>query len=236
MTRVAARVAAVAVALLLGAAPAAAQEPDSPLPPPDTAECGSLFERLNLDRLRLGALGAYVGAVKPAQARTTTLYSVSADYGEVTPRVHLVFTATYWGSRFSNAAIGRFEKQLREQIVDTTGDYELDVGRVTISDIPLGADFRWLPRPNATLRPYVGGGFAAHVINAEGKIISGTFVERALDNITAGVAGVVGADLYLVRSFNVGVQARFDLLSGSRFGAVRVGGSYVFEPRTGRQP
>ena len=215
---------------------AAAQEPDSPLPPPDTTvDCGSLFERLNLDRLRLGALGAYVGAVKPAQARTTTLYSLSADYGEVSPKLHLVFTATYWGSRFSNEAIGRFERQLREQIVDSTGDYELDVGRVTISDIALGADFRWFPRPNATLRPYVGGGFAAHVINAEGRIISGTFVERALDNITAGVAGLAGADLYLLPSFTVGAQARLDLLSGSRFAGIRLGGSYVFEQRTGRR-
>jgi hypothetical protein len=226
----------VAVAAVALPRAAAAQEPDSPLPPPDTTvDCGSLFERLNLDRLRLGAFGAYVGAVKPAQARATSLYSLSADYGEISPRLHLVFTATYWGSRFSNEAIGRFERQLREQIVDTTGDYELTVGRVTISDIALGADFRWFPRPNATLRPYVGGGFAAHVINAEGRIISGTFVVRALDNITAGVAGLAGADLYLLPSFNVGVQARVDLLSGSRFAAVRLGGSYVFEQRTGRR-
>ena len=226
------------VAAALFAIPLGAQEeePDSPLPPPDSISCGSLFERLNLDRLRLSALGASVGAVKPAQARATSLYSLSADYGEVTRGVHLVFTATYWGSRFSNAALGRFERQLREQISDTTGDYELTVGRVTISDIALGGDFRWLPRPNATLRPYVGGGLAVPVINAEGKIISGTFVERALDNITAGVAGLAGADLYLLPSLNVGVQARFDLLSGSRFGAIRVGGSYVFEQRTGRRP
>ena len=222
---------------MLLARPAAAQEPDSPLPPPDTTvECGSLFERLNLDRLRLGALGAYVGAVKPAQARATSLYSLSADYGEVSRGVHLVFTATYWGSSLSSEAMNRFRIQLEEQITDSTGDYELDVGRVTISDIALGADFRWLPRPRATLRPYAGGGIAAHVINAEGRIISGTFVERALDNITAGIAGFAGADLYLLPSFNVGVQARFDLLSGSRFAAIRLGGSYVFEQRTGRRP
>ena len=95
-------------------------------------------------------------------------------------------------------------------------------------DGAFGTDLRWYPRPNATFRPYAGGGLTAHVINAEGKIIAGSFVERALDNITAGVAGMGGVDLVALEHVSLGAQARFDLLSGSRFASVRFGGSYIF--------
>ena len=218
---------------------ARAQDPDSPVPPPPPKQngcSGSLFDRLNLDRLRLRSVGIAIGAAKPTQTRATTLYAVQADYGEITPRTHLVFTATYWGSRYSNKATSLFAERVRGSITDTTGDYSLEVGRITVSDIALGADLRWFPRPNATLRPYIGGGLATHVINAEGKIIRDTFVERALDNITAGLAALVGMDLFVGPRLSVGAQARFDLVSGTRFGAVRVGGSYLFPQGTPRPP
>ena len=212
----------------LFAEPLGAQDPDSPVPPPCGCE-GSLFDRLNLDRLRLRSVGAAVGAVKPAQTRATSLYALQADYGEIARGVHVAFTATYWGSRFTSQTTERFAEALRTAITDTTEDYELDVGRINVSDISLGVDFRWFPLRNATLRPYAGGGVAAHVINAEGRIIRDTFVERALDNITAGIAALGGVDLHLGSRLSLGAQARFDLVSGMRFGAVRLGGSYMFD-------
>jgi outer membrane protein W len=80
------------------------------------------------------------------------------------------------------------------------------------------------------LRPYLGGGIAAHVVNAEGRAISGTFVERALDNITAGVLGTAGVDAVVFQHVSLGMQARYDLLSGTRFGSLRLVGSYIFTP------
>ena len=227
------RAASFAIALALLASPLGAQDPDSPVPPACGCE-GSLFDRLNLDALRLRSVGLAIGAVKPAQTRATSLYALQADYGEIARGIHVVFTATYWGSRFTNQTTERFAEALRTAIVDTTEDYELEVGRIAVSDISLGVDFRWFPLRSATLRPYAGGGVAAHVINAEGRIIRDTFVERALDNITAGIAALGGVDLHLGSRLSVGAQARFDLVSGMRYGAVRVGGSYMFD--TSRDP
>ena len=232
-----------AAALPLGAQADSTPHPAPPPPAPaDTVRrCGPIVERLNLDRLRLSAIGLDVGAVKPAQTRATSLVSLHTDYGEIGKGVHVVFTATYWGSHLTNATMAKYAAALRQAIVDTTNDYRLDLGRVSVSDIALGTDFRWFPRPAATLRPYLGGGLAVHVINAEGKAIAGTFVERALDNIAVGTAALAGADLHLGRSFDLGMQARFDLVSGVRFGALRFGGSYIFDQRAkplepGRSP
>ena len=189
-----------------------------------------MFERLNLDRLRLSALGVGGGAVRPAQTNTTTALTLHADYGEIATNWRLVFIATYWGSEINNKSIQRFEDTLNAALRDQGGTDTLRVGRITISDVALGADLRFSPRRFGRLTPYTSAGVTAHVINAEGRLIGGTLVERALDNITAGVAGAVGSDLRLPANISVGIQLRYDLLSGARFASARALATYHFGP------
>lgn len=202
-------------------------------PLPAQAE-GSLFERLGIDRLRFTALGAQVGRVNPHGIQPTTSYSVQADYGEITPGWRVVFNATYWGSRFRDRYVRAYADSLLNAIDDPTGDARVELGKITVSDIVLGADARRVLLPSAWIKPYLGGGIAAHVVNADGKLIDGTFVERATDIIAVGVAGIAGADIGVVRHISLGVQARYDFLSLARFGSLRVGASYYFDnPRSG---
>ena len=201
---------------------------------------GSLFERLNLDRLKLTALGVSVGRVTPSQVNPTQSYSIHADYGEIVPDWRMFFTATYWGSHFSDKTMRTFGDSLRKVITDPSGDDTLNLGRVSMSDIALTAETRYFPSRFAVgpLRPYLGFGIGAHVLNAEGPSISGTFAERALDNITTGIAGIGGVNILLFQRLSLGVQGRFDLLSGSRFASVRGVGTYhldrVQRPREAR--
>lgn len=69
---------------------------------------------------------------------------------------------------------------------------------------------------------------AAHVINAEGQLVDGTFVERALDNIAAGLFVSAGISIKVVRHFGIEGGGRVDLLSGFRSAQVRAGGAYYF--------
>ena len=195
--------------------------------PPDE----SMFERLGLDNLRLTAVGLAGGVVKPTQMEGTQAYALHADYGELAPGWRLVFSATYWGSRLTDETVETFADSLRNRVDDPTGDFTLELGRVSVQDIALDMDLRWAPRREARFRPYVSGGVGAHVLNAEGRAISGTFVERALDNITAGVTTSVGVDLVLIPQLSIGMQARYDLLSGARFGSLRAVGTYLLRPR-----
>ena len=190
---------------------------------------GSLFERLNLDRLQFAGIGLAGGVVAPSQVKATRLYAIQADYGEIVPRWRVVFSTTYWGSEYKDEVMRTFSDSLSKVIIDPSGDDTLDVGRITVSDIALGAEVRWTPLQQAFLRPYLGGGLATHVINAEGNAINGTFVERALDYITFGVAGVAGVEVSLLRNFAVGAQARYDFLSGVRFPSLRASATYHFD-------
>lgn len=196
---------------------------------------GSWFERLGIDKLRFTALGGQVGRVNPHGIEPATSYTLQADYGEITQGWRIVFNATYWGSRFRDRNVRAYADSLRNAISDPTGDAQVLLGDITVSDIALGADARRTFLPSAWLRPYVGGGVAAHVVNADGRLIDGTFVERATDVIAIGVAGTVGATVRLVRHISLDAQARYDFLSLARFGSLRIGASYYFDnprPRT----
>ncbi len=188
---------------------------------------GSLFERLNLDRLRLTALGVGVGAVKPSRLLATSAYSLYSDYGEIVPGWRVVFGATYWKSEYKENYLEEFADTVEQSLLPDT--VSLEIGRVTMSDIALSTDLRWTPFAGATtLRPYLGGSLGVHVLNAEGGLIAGTFIESALDNITAGIGGVAGVDVLLFKRLLVGGQVRYDLLTGARFGSARVVASYLF--------
>ena len=194
---------------------------------PAHAQTGTFLERLNLDRLQLAALGVAGGAVRPAQLEPSSVYEVHADYGAIAERWHIVFTASFWQSRYQDHVVQAFADSIERS---TDPPSEVVPSRVTVSDIALGAEGRWHPRPSSFLRPYLGLGLAAHVINTEGRLIDGTFVENALDYITAGVSGTAGMDMQLLENVRVGAQARYDLLSGIRFGSLRLTATYVFDP------
>ena len=191
-----------------------------------------LFERLNLDKLKLTAFGASMGPVAPTSIVPTVSVSLHADYGEIAPKWRVVFSATYWGSRYRDEVVDRLESKLRERIVDTTQTAKFALGGITVSDIAVGGDLRWSPRTGG-LRPYIGGGALAHVVNAEGKAIQGTLIENALDNIALGFGAVTGVDVTFARHLGIGLQGRFDLTSGVRYGSLRAVGTYYFDTAPG---
>ena len=72
------------------------------------------------------------------------------------------------------------------------------------------------------------------MINAEGPLIKGTFVERSLDDIAAGVFAEGGVRVRVVRRVLLEGAVRGDLLSGFRSTQWYAMGSYFFgEPRRG---
>jgi opacity protein-like surface antigen len=197
------------------------------------AQQGSWLERLGIDKLRFTAMGVQAGYVNPHGIEPASSWSLQADYGEITPGWRILFHVTYWGSRFRDRNVRAYADSLRNAIVDPTGDAQVVLGDITVSDIVLGADARRTYFRNAWLRPYIGGGLAAHVVNADGRLIDGTFVERATDIIAIGIAGTAGTEMRITRHVALEGQARYDFLSLARFASLRLGASYYFDnPRS----
>jgi hypothetical protein len=102
--------------------------------------------------------------------------------------------------------------------------------------VALNADLRWRPAPLRQvrllgLRPWVSGGVGVHLLDVQGAPISDTFVERALDGVSFGVAGAAGADVTVFPTVQLTAQARYDLFSGAHFASARAGASYVLDRR-----
>jgi len=189
-----------------------------------------IFEKLGLDRLELASLGLAAGRIDPTQVEPASVFAITADYGDIAPRWRLVFSASYWESRLSDDAVQRFIDTLRANVIDPSGDDTIKVSRIPLYDVTFSLGINYSTSRSTLVRPYAGVGIAAHVINAEGKLIKGTFVERSLDDIAAGFFTVGGFEFRPVPQIVFGGEARADLLSGFRSLQVRVGATYVLGP------
>jgi hypothetical protein len=202
---------------------------------PAPARAQGLFERLGLDKLRLTSIGLGYGPTRPSKVEATHSFALQVDYGQIAPRWHVVFSASYWESSYTDDVVREFEDQLRRTIRDPSGDDVIDIGRIRVSDVALEMEARYMTGSARTvLRPYAGLAVGVHAINAESPFIQGTFVESALDNISTGVSGVAGLQIAPTRRLSFAVQGRYTMLSQLRFATIRGLVNYHFGlPRVG---
>jgi hypothetical protein len=199
------------------------------------ASAQPLFDRLNLDKLELVSLGAGYGRILPSQVEPTSIYSLQADYGEIARGWRVVFGVSYWESRYRDLVVQTFVDTLNKNF-STPGGPQIEASRINLYDVTFSTEARYTPVYSGELKPYLGVGLSAHVINAEGKLVNGTFVERSLDNIAAGVFITGGVAVKLLRHFGVEGGVRADLLSGFRSTQLRAGATYFFGHVRPRQP
>jgi opacity protein-like surface antigen len=191
------------------------------------AQNQNIFQRLDLDRLRLEGVGVVVGPVSPSTVVSTQSYGVQADYGEITPHLRVGFSGSFWSSRFTDKTVDQFITQLEKSLSNPGDSIRFD--RVKVSTISVEVDLRYIPtNPHAAVQPYVGGGLGLHIVNAESKLIQGTFVESALDNIGTGISAIAGVAFLPTHRVSVGIEARYTALGTLRFGTVRAGGMFHF--------
>ncbi len=196
---------------------------------------GSVVDRLNLDRLQIVSLGAFVGSIAPSQLEPATVGGISADYGEIVPNWRIVVGASFWNSRYRDGVVQAFVDTLNARL-GPGGGPRVVASPISLYDVTFGGDLRWAPVYSGELKPFAGIGLAVHVINAQGPLIDGTFVERALDDFTAGVYATTGVSFRLVKHVGLEASVRGDLLSGFRSAQARVGATYFFGNLHGMSP
>jgi opacity protein-like surface antigen len=187
----------------------------------------SIWQKLDLDQLRLEGIGVATGPVSPSTIVSVPSYGVQADYGELARHFRVGFSGSFWSSRYNDKTVARFITQLDKSLADPTDSVKTD--RVKVSTISIEADLRFDPTSaNAAVQPYVGGGIGLHIVNAQSKLIEHTFVESALDNIGAGISAIAGIGILPAHRVSVGVEARYTVLGTMRFGTVRAGAMFHF--------
>lgn len=177
------------------------------------------------------SLDVDVGRVRPNLTVPATVFGLGADYGPLTPTLRLRFEVGYWESRLTDGVVKAFTDSLLRRVVVDPGHDDVTVPtRVSLYDVMLGTSVRWMPKQATVVQPFVGAGVALHVINAEGPLIDGTFVERLFDNVSTGLFAEGGLLLKPLPSVGITGRLRGDLVNGFRALSLRAGGVYYFGP------
>ena len=180
------------------------------------------FEQFSSENLRLKAVGFDVGALSGTNIRGTGIGALRFDVGMVSPRVRTLLGLSYFRADMSSEALHRFEDRLKSVVIDPSADDTIRLGPIVWSDLTADLDLQYLLHQAHAVLLYTGLGLSVHVRNGSGDAIRGTFVEDALDGITAGLNATLGAE-FGAKQWRVVVEGRGVLASGLSTAAISMG-------------
>ena len=183
-----------------------------------------LFSQFSYDNLKPSALQLDLGPVGGNNIRGTLTGGLRLDYGFIAPHVRVLLGVSYYKADFSSAARARFAQRLDSVVNPGTQD-TINLGRITWSDVTGDVDLQYVLPQGRAVTTYLGIGIGAHVRHGSGPAIKGTFVQDALNSITAGLNGTIGTEVG-ARRWRFILEARGVLWSGVSTVALRSGVAY----------
>ena len=204
---------AVCVALLLSAYPA------------NRLTAQGVLSQFSYENLKPSAIQFDLGPLGGNNIRGTLTGGVRVDYGRIAPHVRVLLGLSYFKADISAEARRRFEQRLQSVVIDPTGDATVRLGRITWSDLTGDMDLQYVLPQSHAWTAYMGVGLGVHLRNGSGSAINGTFVDDALDEITAGLNGTVGAEVG-ARHWRFTLEGRGVLSSGLSTVSLRTGVMY----------
>ena len=191
-----------------------------------------VLNQFSYDELRLSGIQLDVGVLGASELTGATVGGLRVDYGRIAPRVRLLLGLSYFRSQFDQQSRQRFEARL-DSIVNPGSPDSIDLGRIRLGDLVGDVDFQLVFPQGRGITAYVGAGVSIHARNGSGAAINGTFVEDALDVITAGLNGPIGFEFNLSRAWRFTIDGRGMLSSGLNTASVRTG--LMYRLKAGRE-
>jgi len=191
-----------------------------------------VLNQFSYDNLRLSGIQLDAGLLGASDLTGATVGGLRVDYGRIAPKVRLLLGLSYFHSRFDQEAINRFERRL-DSIVNPSTPDSINLGRISLSDLVGDIDFQFVFPQGHGVTAYLGTGISIHARNGSGAAINGTFMEDALDVITAGLNGTMGFEFNLSHAWRFTVDGRGVLSSGLRSVSLRTG--IMYRLRGGRE-
>lgn len=184
-----------------------------------------VLSQFSYDNLRFSGIQVDLGVLGATELTGATVGGIRVDYGRIAPKVRLLLGVSYFHSQFDNQARDRFARRL-DSIVNPSTPDTINLGRITLSDIIGDVDFQYVFPQAHGVTAYIGTGVSVHVRNGGGAAINGTFVEDALDVITAGLNGTIGFEFNVSHAWRFTLDGRGTLSSGLKAASLRTGIMY----------
>ena len=162
--------------------------------PADRLTAQKILEQFSSENLVASAVGIDVGVLAGTDIRGTRTAGLRVDFGRVAPRIRVLVGASYFQADLSGAALQRFAQRVKSVVIDPLGEDSIALGRITWSDLTGDLDLQYVMPQGQAVTAYMGLGLSVHVRHGSGPAINGTFVQDALNAITAGLNGTLGAE------------------------------------------
>ena len=162
--------------------------------PADRLTAQKILEQFSSENLVASAVGIDVGVLAGTDIRGTRTAGLRVDFGRVAPRIRVLVGASYFQTDLSGVALQRFAQRVKSVVIDPLGEDSIALGRITWSDLTGDLDLQYVMPQGQAVTAYMGLGLSVHVRHGSGPAINGTFVQDALNAITAGLNGTLGAE------------------------------------------
>ena len=106
----------------------------------------------------------------------------------------------------------------------------LDLGRIDYTDIAFGVDAQVVWELPLDVLTFGGLGLAAHIMDGDGEVISGTFVEDLLDSVEPGLNLHLGTEYPIQENMRVYANGRYEVMPHLQYLQVRVGWQLMWGP------
>lgn len=186
---------------------------------------------IDYEHLSFRGFGFDWGYMYPDRVEPTPTYAFRFDLGYAGPGLRIVPSISYWKSPIEAAEIDEFAARIKTLVEDQNGQsITLDLGAIEYSDIAIGIDGHVVWELPLDLLTFGGLGVTAHILNASGAVIDGTFIDDALDSVTAGFNLHMGAEYPVTNSFRVYTVGRYEVMPDLRYFRVQVGWQIMTGP------
>ena len=194
--------------------------------PPDRLSAQGVLNQFSYDSLKLWGIQADLGVLGASRLRGTVVGGIRLDYGRIAPRIRVLLGVSYFKGEFDRNATNQLAQRLRAIVNDPDSNFVIDVGRIMWSDLTTDVDLQYVLPQGHTVTAYLGAGLSLHFMNGSGKAINGTFVEDALDGVSAGLNGTLGFEIATSPTWRFTVEARGVLSTQLSTGSLRGGIMY----------
>lgn len=187
---------------------------------------------LDYEHLSFRGFGFDGGYLWPTRVDPTYSLSIRIDMGYAGPGLRIVPNFTFWSSSLVGSEVTELEDRISQLIEEQTGTPPsmLDLGTVDWRDYSLGVDAHIVWDSLFDLLTYGGLGVSAHLLDGRGDAIAGTFVEDALDQVTAGLNLHFGVEYPVTDRFRIYSVAKYEVMSDLQYFHVRAGWQIMTGP------
>ena len=193
---------------------------------PSRSSAQGVLNQFSYDSLKLWGIQADLGVLGASRLRGTVVGGIRIDYGRIAPHIRVLLGVSYFKGEFDRNATNQLAQRLRAIVNDPDSNFTIDVGRIMWSDLTTDVDLQYVLPQGRTVAAYLGAGLSLHFMNGSGKAINGTFVEDALDGVSAGLNGTMGFEIATSPTWRFTVEARGVLSTQLSTGSLRGGIMY----------